>query len=129
MEFKRGGETRTYTKSDVRTGDKAYGKESSTKPTPEFIKKAQAAKVDIVHKDGLSYRAGHTKTEKKKDTHHVKIKLTPHLKMVKSVPHTGSSTTKGMDEIRQKSGSGPKRRMERVNWLKGRNKRTESGHG
>jgi hypothetical protein len=57
--------TSSYKPTDVRTGHSAYGKESMTKPTPEFIKKAQRSGVEtVVGKGGsdgvkgLTYAAG-----------------------------------------------------------------------
>lgn len=84
LSFERGKETRKYTPVDVRTGHAAYGKESSTKPTPGFVKKAQDAKVDIVHKNGLPYRAGHTETTKAPDKISTHIKVTPDIRPVKT---------------------------------------------
>jgi hypothetical protein len=57
-------EKKVFKPADVRTGDKRYGKESATNPTPGFVKKAQGAKVDIATKDGKDYRAGYTTTQK-----------------------------------------------------------------
>lgn len=84
MSFERGKETRKYTPADVRTGNPAYGKESSTKSTPGFVKKAQDAKVDIVHKNGLPFRAGNTQTTKAPDKINYKIKVTPDIRPVKT---------------------------------------------
>lgn len=92
LTFERGKETRKYTPADERTGNKAYGKESSTKPTPGFVKKAQDAKIDIVHKNGLPFRAGHTETKKAPDKINYKIKVTPDIRPVKTTV-TEESTT------------------------------------
>lgn len=123
LSFKRGEENRKYTPSDVRTGHPEYGKESQTKPTPMFIKRAQEAKQEIVHKDGRPYRAGQMEVKKHPDKISLKIKVTPDIRQIKEVDHKSAS------EIRQASGPAKKRRLERVEWLKGRNKRTESGFG
>lgn len=92
LTFERGKETRKYTPKDERTGSPAYGKESKTKPTPGFVKKAQEAKVDIVHKNGLPYRAGHTETKKAPDKIGYKIKVTPDIRPVKMTVTTESSS-------------------------------------
>lgn len=92
LTFERGKETRKYTPKDERTGSAAYGKESKTKPTPGFVKKAQAAKVDIVHKNGLPYRAGHTKTTKAPDKVGYKIKVTPDIRPVKRTVEMENTT-------------------------------------
>lgn len=123
IHFSRGKEHRTYKEADVRTGHPDYGKESKSKTTPTFIKRAQEAKQDIVHKDGRPYRAGHKETVKEPDKFRVKIKVTPDIRPVEQIEH------KSAEELRQKSGPVSKRRLERVEWLKGRNKRTESGFG
>lgn len=92
LTFERGKETRKYTPADVRTGSAAYGKESKTKPTPGFVKKAQDAKVDVVHKNGLPYRAGHTETKKAPDKIGYKIKVTPDIRPVKTTVTTENTT-------------------------------------
>lgn len=128
LHFKRGKVKKTFTPTDVRTGDKNYGPESSNKPTPGFIKDAQRAKVDVVHKDnGLSYRAGHTTETKEPDSHQVKTTISGHIPKRQPGEYEKLMTRKKTAEIRQKSAPGPKRRMPRVKWLEGRNKRTESG--
>lgn len=63
-----GKTTKAYKPADERTGDPAYGKESKTKPTPQFVKDAQAKKQDIVEKGGLKYRAGYTSTKTEPNT-------------------------------------------------------------
>lgn len=126
LHHQRGEEKTKYRKEDVRTGDPRYGKESATKPTPDFIKKAQAAKVDVVHRDGKPYRAGHSETTKNPDKH-IKIKIKPDLRMVKKTPIATPGV--GGNKKEQSFGPNKKRRLERVEWLKGRNKRTESGYG
>jgi hypothetical protein len=128
MKFGHGATKKTYIRKDVRTGDPNYGKESKTKPTPEFVQKAQRAGVDTAEKNGKSYAAGETKSVKTPDKHQVKIKVTPEFRM--HVPHGKSKESgAGKNQIDQKFAGGPKRRLERVAWLKGRNKRTESGFG
>lgn len=92
LSFERGKETRKYTPADVRTGHKEYGKESKTNPTPGFVKKAQAAKVDIVHKNGLPFRAGTTETKKAPDKINYKIKVTPDIRPVKTTVETQNTT-------------------------------------
>jgi hypothetical protein len=128
MKFGHGATKKVYVKKDVRTGDPNYGKESKTKPTPDFVKKAQRAGVDNAEKGGKSYAAGESKHTKTPDKHRVHVKVTPIMNM--HVPHgKHKETGKGMDQIRQESGPSKKRRLERVQWLAGRNKRTEAGHG
>lgn len=102
MTFERGKETRKYTPADVRTGHKEYGKESSSKPTPGFVKKAQDAKVDIVHKNGLPYRAGHTETKKAPDKINYKIKVTPDIRPVRTVVTEETTSTKAQKPNKKK---------------------------
>lgn len=128
MHFGHGSTKKKYEKQDVRTGAASYGKESKTNPTPEFVKKAQRAGVDQAEKNGKAYAAGKTTSTKSDDKHQVKISITPVMKMHKHVPSSASETGAGKDDIHQKYGKGPKRRRERVKWLEGRNKRTESGY-
>jgi hypothetical protein len=92
MAFQRGKETKSYTPVDVRTGHPAYGKESSSKPTPKFIKTAQAAKQDVVVKNGLPYKAGTTETKKAPDKINYKIKVTPDIRPVKTTTETANTT-------------------------------------
>lgn len=129
MKFGHGSTKKVYVKKDVRTGDPSYGKESKSKPTPEFVKKAQRAGAETAEKNGKPYAAGESAHTKKADKHSVRVKVTPELRM--HVPHAKnpSETGAGKDKIKQSFGQGPKRRMERVKWLKGRNKRTEAGFG
>jgi hypothetical protein len=129
MKFSHGSTKKVYVKKDVRTGDPSYGKESKTNPTPEFVKKAQRAGAETAEKGGKAYAAGENKSVKTTDKHHVKIKVTPVMNM--HIPHAKkpSETGAGKDNIKQSFGKGPRRRMERVAWLKGRNKRTETGFG
>ena len=129
LHHQHGKRTKTYVPADVRTGHTEYGKESKTKPTPGFVKEAQAQKKDIVVKDGKPYRAGHTQHMKQPDKIGIKIKVTPDIRPVKMTHHTEEDQTKGKEKMKQNFGKGPKRRLERVKWLKGRNKRTESGFG
>lgn len=128
LHFQRGKSKTDFKPADVRTGDPAYGKESSTNPTPEFVKKAQTAGVDVVHKGGLSYRAGHTTTTKESDTHTTKIHDTPSIPKRAKGKYETMKMQQSTAEIRQKSGSPMKRRLPRVDWLKGRNKKTEAGY-
>lgn len=129
LEHKHGAEKREYKKADVRTGHPSYGKESKKKDTPDFIKKAQQAGADVVHKDGKVYRAGHSTTTKAPDKHSVRIKITPELKMVKKVAIAPKEGGAGKDRIDQGSSKPMKRRLDRVKWLAGRNKKTEAGFG
>lgn len=128
LHFQRGKTQTSFKPADVRTGDPAYGKESASKPTPDFVKKAQNAGVDVVHKDGLSYRAGHSTTTKEADTHSTKIHDTPSIPQRAKGKYETMKTQQSTAAIRQKSSPGPKRRLPRVDWLKGKNKKTESGH-
>lgn len=80
----------TYKPVDVRTGKAEYGKESATKPTPEFIKKAQSGRVDTIvgkggsqGKEGLSYAAGVRTTTPDKVTSSF---TPPRLRFEKSAP-------------------------------------------
>jgi hypothetical protein len=50
--------SKSYVKSDERTGAPSYGKESKTKPTPDFVKKAQEKGQNFAEQDGKKYRAG-----------------------------------------------------------------------
>jgi hypothetical protein len=129
MEFKHGNTKKSYTKKDVRSGDPNYGKESKSKPTPEFVKKAQRAGVDTAEKNGKAYAAGETKSTKTSDQHKVRIKVTPVMKMHQIHGHTVKDQPAAKSNINQNFGKGPKRRLERVKWLKGRNKKTEAGYG
>lgn len=136
MTIHRGKTTKTYEPADVRTGHKAYGKESSTKPTPEFIKKAQSEKKDIVHKNGLPYRAGYTKTHTEPDRVTSTISHSPgKLSMEKKEVYKSQAPVASSGN----SGSLPKRKMPRVEWLRNkdskggisperRRKKTESGY-
>lgn len=125
--FKSGTEKRTFIKKDVRTGDPAYGKESSSAETPEFVRKAQSAGATHAEHNGKSYKAGDILSETTPHKIHTKIKINPSFKMV--VPVDADDDGAGKDRISQKSGPAGKRRLERVAWLQGRNKRTESGYG
>lgn len=64
-EFKIERGTTSYKPKDVRTGHPEYGKESATNPTPQFVKRAQQARVESVlgkgkpeGEPGLTYAAG-----------------------------------------------------------------------
>lgn len=117
---------KTYTPTDIRTGDSRYGKESASKATPDFVKKAQSAKQDIVHHKNKPYRAGTTTEESTPAKVKIRIKSTPAIHMHKQVPVTGTPAA----EIRQKGGSAKKRRLPHVPYLEKvkRNKRTEAGN-
>lgn len=127
VKFVHGPEKKVFVKKDVRTGDPNYGKESKTNPTPDFVKKAQKAGAEHAEKDGKSYVAGVSKTMKTPNKIQVKIKLNPHMAM--HVRDDSKPTGKGKGSIKQAPGNPMKRRLERVAWLEGRNKRTESGFG
>lgn len=89
IRINRGETTKSYKTGDERTGAKEYGKESKTKPTPSFVKEAQAKGREIVTKNGLRYRAGYRTDTKKPDTTNTTIKVTPEIKTVpmkKQVP-------------------------------------------
>lgn len=130
LRFQPGKTKKHYKPADVRTGDPSYGKESQTKPTPEHVVKAQKAGADIAEHNGKPYRAGYTTIEKTPNSVHVHSeKVTPHIpKMAKSSTQIAQDKQK-MAEIHQKSGKSKKRRLPRVEWLSGNNKRTEAGFG
>lgn len=79
--FKRGAETRTYTKEVAYTGHPAYGKDNPSKPQPKFVTDAQSKKQDIAYHNGLPYRAGRTTTHKEPDRFATAIKVTPQIQM------------------------------------------------
>lgn len=130
LHFKHGRVKKKFQPMDTRTGDPNYGRESQTKPTPEHVVKAQKAGADIAEHNGKPYRAGYTTIEKTPNSVHVHSeKVTPHIpKLAKSTTQIAQDKQK-MAEIHQKSGKGMKRRLPRVEWLQGKNKRTESGFG
>jgi hypothetical protein len=129
--FERGKETRTYTPARALTGDKRYGKESPEKEDPKFIEDARSAKQDIAYKDGKPYRAGFTSVTKEPDKFTTKIDVHPKISKIKVIEEDApkASNKKSAAEIRQTNGPGRKRRLKRVPWLPGQNKRTESGYG
>lgn len=129
MQFKHGSESRGYEKRDVRTGDPNYGKESSTNPTPDFVKKAQAARAEYAEKNNKSYAAGKATVTKKPDTHSVKIKINPDLAMHKPVANKTDERGAGKGNLNQKFSKPSKRLIKRVPWLPGQNRKTESGYG
>ena len=129
LHFQRGKTKRIFKSADVRTGDPSYGPESKTKDTPEFVKKAQKAGADVAEHNGKPYRAGYTTITKEPDKHSVTIDHTPSIPKRAPSGVEMSARKKKMSEIRQKYGAGKKRRLDRVEWLEGRNKKTESGHG
>jgi hypothetical protein len=135
----------TYKKADERTGAPSYGKESKTKPTPDFVKSAQDKKQTIVEKDGKKYRAGeHTELKVARQgtpSPSIKVKLTglPTTKTVVTGKEVKGDEKKVVRKI--KRGSGNTRKMGRVNYLQGQNPgklsgfegkrrgKKESGHG
>lgn len=123
--------TKSYEPADVRTGSPKYGKESLTKPTPQFIKDAQAEKKDIVTKNNLDYRAGYTKETKSPDQVSTTTKLVPgKISIVKkkevnvSEPKPAPARNSGGIKLM-------KRRADTVPWLTGKkaNLKKEAGHG
>jgi hypothetical protein len=118
---------RKFIPEDVRTGDTKYGSESNTKPTPEFIKDAQAKEKQLVTKDGKQYRAGRYEYE---DEFRFKVNPTkPDVKAIKMVgktpapspaskvkptpiPRVAPSSNKSKSKL-------PKRFMPRVDYLQG----------
>lgn len=129
LHFQKGKTKKTFKAADVRTGHAEYGAESKTKPTPDFVKKAQAAQVDVIHRDGKPYRAGHTTEHKESDTHATRLDHTPTIPKRAKSNYETMKTQQSTAEIRQKSGSPMKRRLPRVEWLSGKNKKTEAGYG
>lgn len=129
LKFQRGKHKKSFQKADVRTGDPSYGKESLTKATPEFISKAQKSGVDVVHHEGKAYRAGYETIHKTPDSHSVEIDSKPSIPKRAPSQMEVMQTRQSTDNIRQKSGTPTKRRLPRVEWLKGRNKKTEAGYG
>lgn len=133
--FKRGKETRTYKPIRAFTGDKDYGKDNPSKKDPEFIEKARRSGVDIAYgKNGLSYKAGDTKTTKEPDQFSTELDFKPKIpKMVKPMPVESVKPSESKAKSKYSSGKGPKRRLPRVDYLQGkgygRNKKTEAGHG
>lgn len=114
LKFERGKETRKYTPQDVRTKHKAYGKESDTKPTPDFIKRAQSAQQETVTRNGLVYRAGEKKVTKEPDKIDTHIKVTPDIRPVKRTveyEYYDDEPTKGRKGKKAKSGKNGPRRM------------------
>lgn len=125
LHHERGKTTKTYTPADIRTGDERYGKEGSG-DTPDFIKRGQAAKQDIVHHNDKPYRAGYTQESKTPDKVKIKVRSIPDIKMHKHIQNTGTPAS----EIRANGGNAGKRRLEHVPYLEKlkRNKRTEAGN-
>jgi hypothetical protein len=117
---------KTYTPADIRTGDERYGKESASKATPDFVKKAQGAKQDIVHHKDKPYRAGHTTETSTPAKVKIKVRSTPSIHMHKTVPDNSKTAA----EIRAKGGNAGKRKLPHVDYLEKlkRNKRTEAGN-
>jgi hypothetical protein len=127
--FERGKETRTYTPARTLTGDTRYGKENADSQDPEFVEDARKAKQDIAYKDGKPYRAGYTSVSKEPDKFTTKIDVHPKISRIKVIEEDAPQPKKSAEEIRQSRGVGKKRRLQRVPWLPGKNKRTESGYG
>lgn len=131
-----GKTTKDYTPADVRTGHAAYGKESKTKPTPQFVKDAQAKKQDIVHKGGKPYRAGFTTIKKEPDQFKMSVKTTmPKLER----KTTETVTVKNPKPKGSRGESFPKRKIPRVEFLRNKDakgvttgerkrKKTQSGY-
>lgn len=124
--FKKGKETRTYEKKDVRTGDPRYGKESMEKDTPGFVKEAQGKKQDIAYKDGKPFRAGTTTVLKEPDKFTTTVKVTPDIRPIK-IKMSSSSGLKGEGKVKVKTAMPKKRLPPTVSWLK-QQKRHERGH-
>lgn len=121
LTFERGKTTKTYTPKREFTGHKAYGKDNPSKPDPKFVEEARAKKKDIAYdKEGKPYRAGETTESKTPDK--VSI-VTPKLKISKVT--TNVKPHKSTEEIRQQNAPGPKKKMERVFYL--RNKDSKGG--
>lgn len=129
LHFKHGATKKKFKAADLRTGAASYGPESKTAPTPDFVKKAQSAGVDLAEKDGKSYRAGYTSMEKTPDQHKVHTELSGKIPAPHKSQYEVMQNKKKMSEIHQASGTAKKRRLPRVDWLAGKNKRTESGFG
>lgn len=133
LNFKMGQSKRSFKAADERTGAASYGKESMTKSTPEFVKTAQKAGVDVAEHEGRPYRAGYTSITKEPDKFSISIeKTTPNIPKPKKGAYETLLNKQKMQEIHQKSGPGMKQRRPRVEYLQGhgygRNKRTESGY-
>lgn len=122
--FKKGAETRTYTKQTAQTGDPRYGKEDKTKEAPGFVKEAQKKGQDFAYKNGLKYRAGETTTEKKPDVFTTKIKVTPDVRPVKIMMSKGVAP---QDKVKVKTKMPSKRLPPTVSWLK-QQKKHERGY-
>jgi hypothetical protein len=122
--FKKGAETRTYTKKTVNTGDERYGKEDVTKDAPGFVKEAQKKGQDFAYKNGLKYKAGETTTVKKPDSFTTKVKVTPDVRPVKIVM---SKSGASQDKVKVKTKMPNKRLPPTVNWLK-QQKKHERGY-
>lgn len=111
--------TKSYNPEDARTGAPSYGKESATKPAPEFIKKAQAEKKDIVNKDGKAFRSGRTSFE---HDYAMSVNMEkPDVKSLKVPEKSFSVIKKEKVAPARNSGKVPVRKMERVNYLQGKN--------
>lgn len=136
-----GKEKKTYTPARAFTGHAEYGKENPNNPDAKFIEDARKKKQDIAYdKDQKPYRAGVTTISKDPDKGF--SKLTIH----KGSSTPGSSVTKVdvkepvAGKMKQKFGIIPKRKIERVDYLRAkdakggiskerRRRKNESGHG
>jgi hypothetical protein len=121
LTFERGKTTKSYEAKRVHTGHPAYGKEDPSKKDAAFIEEARKKKQEIAYdKEGKPYRAGvttETKTPDKIGITKTKIRIVPAVKSVKP--------TMSAEEIRQKGGDQPKRKLIRVDYL--RNKDAKGG--
>lgn len=130
LHFKKGKTRHGYKSASVETGHPEYGKVGTGRKIEPMLNKARAAKVEVVRdSEGKPYRAGHSMEHKEADTHTTKLHHTPSIPKRAKSSYETMKTKASTEAIRQKSGAGPKRRLPRVDWLKGRNKRTESGFG
>lgn len=114
-----------YEPMDVRTGHKEYGPESLTKATPDFIKKAQSERKEIVYKKDLPYRAGEWKKTTTPD------KLSSSLSFTKGTVSPGKTVAKidvtnpSVSSLSKSNSKGPMRKLPRVEWL---NKKESQKH-
>jgi len=121
LTFERGKTTKHYESKRVHTGHAAYGKENPNNKDAAFIEEARKKKQDIAYdKDKKPYVAGETTTTKTPDKigiTKVKLRIVP--------PKTPVKPTMSAEEIRQKGGAQPKRKLIRVPYL--RNKDAKGG--
>lgn len=129
LHFKKGKTKRSYTPASAETGHPAYGPVGSGRKVESMLSKARGAGQDIAYDaDKKPYRAGYTKETKEPDQHSYEIPVSK-PKMEGKLSVTPTTPKQSAESIRQKSGTPMKRRLPRVDWLKGKNKRTESGYG